>query len=244
MKGLKLKRRVLSGGIVLLLLIVSLTSHYFIRRARTAAAPALAEGTFAALGGLRSLAAEVIWFRADRLQDEGRYVELAQLASALTAMEPYTPEVWSYASWNLAYNISVMMATPEDRWRWVLAGLRLLRDEGLKLNPGDPELCRDLAWMFELKLGANIDSAADTYRVKWREIVEDAEKRGAWDELKLDEKKMREIELKTGMDDWRDPCLSAVYWGMEGLKRADNKQRAFLLEIIRQSAAIYRKRHL
>lgn len=214
-----------------------------LRRQRTAAAPALAEGAFAALGGLRSLAAEVIWFRADRLQDEGRYVELAQLASALTAMEPHTPEVWSYASWNLAYNISVMMATAEDRWRWVYSGLRLLRDEGLTLNPGNPELCRDLAWMFELKLGANIDSAAETYRAKWREIVEDVEKRGAWDELKMDERKMREIEENTGMTDWTDPCLSAIYWGREGLPRADVKERAFLLEIIRQSAAIYRKRH-
>lgn len=223
------------------LLLASLCGHFMLRRQRTAAAPALAEGAFAALGGLRSLAAEVIWFRADRLQDEGRYVELAQLASALTAMEPHTPEVWSYASWNLAYNISVMMATAEDRWRWVYSGLRLLRDEGL--NPGNPELCRDLAWMFELKLGANIDSAAETYRAKWREIVEDVEKRGAWDELKMDERKMREIEENTGMTDWTDPCLSAIYWGREGLPRADVKERAFLLEIIRQSAAIYRKRH-
>ena len=66
----------------------------------------------------------------DRLQDEGRYVELAQLATVLTRMEPHTPEVWSHAAWNLAYNVSVMMPTPADRWRWVEAGIRLLRDCG------------------------------------------------------------------------------------------------------------------
>ena len=104
-------------------------------------------GVFAALGGLRSIAAEVIWFRMDRLQDEGRYVELAQLANALAAMEPHTQEVWSYAAWNLAYNVSVMMTTSEDRWRWVAAGLELLRDRGIALNPRSPELHRELAWM-------------------------------------------------------------------------------------------------
>ena len=32
------------------------------------------------LGGFRGMAAEVLWARADRLQDEGRYLELVQLA--------------------------------------------------------------------------------------------------------------------------------------------------------------------
>ena len=193
----------------------------------------LAEGAFAALGGLRSIAAEVIWFRADRLQEEGRYVELAQLASALAFMEPHTPEVWSYAAWNLAYNVSVMMPTAEDRWRWVEAGLRLLRDEGLVRNPSSRELCRELAWMFEIKIGADIDSAAPLYRERWRATVEDVRARGAWDELGMDVAEMRRIEAVTGFDDWTDPQLSAIYWGVRG-RCAD---------IVAQATALYRRRH-
>lgn len=225
------------------LVILSVIAQVALSRRQTAQTPALAEGAFVALGGLRSIAAEVIWFRADRLQDEGRYVELAQLASALTAMEPHTSEVWSYAAWNLAYNVSIMMATPEDRWRWVEAAVRLLRDEGLKLNPGNPDLCRDLAWLFELKLGADIDSAAGTYRKLWREKVEGIATRGAWDELKMDRAKMKEIERRLGFDDWGDPCLSAIYWALEGLPQARGREESMLREIIRQSAVIYRKRH-
>lgn len=230
-------------ALVLVLLVIAGAGQIALRRQRTAAAPALAEGAFAALGGLRSLAAEVVWFRADRLQDEGRYVELAQLASALTAMEPHTPEVWSYAAWNLAYNISVMMPSDEDRWRWVSAAMRLLRDEGLRLNPGDPDLCRDLAWLFELKLGTSIDSAADTYRRLWRETITDVQTRQAWAELGMEPAKMRVIEERTGLADWTDPCLSAVYWAAEGLPRATGTTRSMLKEIIRQSLVIYRKRH-
>ena len=135
---------------------LSVTGQVALRRARPPSAPALAEGAFAALGGLRSIAAEVVWFRMDRLQDEGRYVELAQLATVLTRMEPHTPEVWSHAAWNLAYNVSVMMPTPADRWRWVHAGLRLLRDEGLRFNPRSSDLLRELAWMFELGMDPRV----------------------------------------------------------------------------------------
>ena len=212
---------------------LSVTGQVALRRARPPSAPALAEGAFAALGGLRSIAAEVVWFRMDRLQDEGRYVELAQLATVLTRMEPHTPEVWSHAAWNLAYNVSVMMPTPADRWRWVHAGLRLLRDEGLRFNLRSSDLLRELAWMFELKIGADIDSAAATYRTEWRKIVEDVRNRNAWDELGMDPRVMRRIEETTGFDDWTDPQLSAIYWGARGN----------CADIVRQATVLYLRNH-
>lgn len=223
------------GWLVVTLVLLALMAggQWRLRTLRTASAPAVAEGAFAALGGLRSIAAEIIWFRADRLQEEGRYVELAQLANTLALMEPHTPEVWSYAAWNLAYNISVMMNTPADRWRWVEAGLRLLRDEGLKYNPGSKELLRELAWMFELKLGADIDSAASYYREQWKRKVEDVRRRGAWQELGMDASLMARLEQKTGFTDWTDPFLSAIYWGLQG----DCK------DIVEQSAVLYRRTH-
>ena len=225
MKGIK------TVVLVVALMGLSVAGQFFLSSKRSDSAPAFTQGALAALGGFRSIAAEVIWFRADRLQEEGRYVELAQLASLLTFMEPHTTEVWSYAAWNLAYNISVMMPTPEDRWRWVMAAIRLLRDEGLVMNPASPELCRELAWLFELKIGTDIDSAAAVYRAKWKEIVEDVKKRGAWDELKMDAKRMLAIEHATGFDDWTDPQMSAMYWASIGGCK----------DIIRQAKAIYRK---
>jgi len=226
-------KRLAIGAMVLALLGLSGFGQWRLRASRLASAPVLAEGAFAALGGFRSMVAEVVWFRADRLQDEGRYVELAQLADTLTLMEPHTPEVWSYAAWNLAYNVSVMMGSEEDRWRWVHAGIRLLRDRGLVLNPGSPELLRELAWMFELKLGLDIDTASGFYRRQWREIVDDVRRRGAWEELGMDVRKMDRIERTTGFTDWTDPLLSAIYWAAEGGCR----------DIVQQSMVIYRRRH-
>lgn len=235
--------RILVPACAAALIGLSLWGQGLLKAQRVAAAPAMAEGAFAALGGLRSLAAEIIWFRADRLQEEGRYVELAQLAQALTLMEPHTPEVWSYAAWNLAYNVSVMMATDEDRWRWVQAGLRLLRDQGIAFNPRDGELYRELAWMFELKLGAHIDTSAPYYRKKWAEIVNDVKVRGAWDELGMDPMHMMTVEKETGCDDWTDPQLSAIYWASKGYDCASEGDKAMLLEILRQARVIYSKNH-
>lgn len=214
-----------------------------VAKMRPATGPAAVESAFAAFGGLRSIASEVVWFRADRLQDEGRYVELAQLARALTLSEPHTPEVWSYAAWNLAYNVSVMMNTEADRWRWVKSALTLLRDEGLEYNPKSAELYRELAMLFEFKLGLDIDEAAGYYRAEWKRIVEDVAGRNAWGELRMNPEKMRAFESASGLTDRADPLYSAIYWALEGLPFADRRTRPFLNEIIRQSMVIYAKRH-
>ena len=225
-----------------LLAVLSAASQIALRRASPVAAPAAAEGLLAALGGLRSIVSEAIWMRADRLQREGQFVELAQLASTLTKLEPHEPEVWSFAAWNLAYNISIMMPTPEDRWRWVHAAIRLLRDKGLALNPLESELYRELAWMFELKLGTDLDSAAGVYREKWREIVKDVERRGAWPEIRMDGAVVGEVRRGYGIDDVADPQFSAVYWAHIGRTVATKKEDfLFLNEIIRQARGIYFK---
>ncbi|MBO7721788.1 MAG: hypothetical protein J6T01_05220 [Kiritimatiellae bacterium] len=217
------------------LLALSAAAQFALRnhRGRNGSAPVMAEGAFAALGGVRSIAAEIVWFRADRLQEEGRFVELAQLASALTFLEPHTPEVWSYAAWNLAYNVSIMMQAAEDRWRWVHAGLRLLRDEGLALNPRSKTLLRELAWMFEIKIGSDLDSAAAVYRAEWKKIVDDVRARGAWEELGMKPSEMLAVEKMSGFDDWTDPQLSAIYWAVKG----------GCADIVQQAAVIYRRNH-
>lgn len=203
--------------------------------------PDLSGSAIALMGGFRSIAAEIVWFRADRLQDEGRFVELSQLASTLTFLEPHTSEVWSFAAWNLAYNISVMMPTYEDRWHWVESGLKLLRDEGLRMNPHDADLYRELAWMFQIKLGSNIDSASHVYRRKWAETVNEVSKTGKWRTLGMDRAAMGEIEKHTNFTDWTDPLLSAVYWARQGLPYAKGSTRKFLVEIIRQSLFAMKK---
>ena len=227
------------GAAIAVLAALAVAAQVALYCVRPAVSPMAAEGVFAALGGLRSIISEVVWFRADRLQEEGRYVELAQLARALALAEPHNPEIWSYAAWNLAYNVSVMMPSHEDRWRWVNAGISLLRDEALKYNPASADIFRDLAWMFELKVGAGIDSASPTYRRLWRETVDDVAARCAWHELGMDESVMEEAERLFGVRDRGDAQYSAIYWAFRGLAHAKGRNARLLREIIRQARMIY-----
>ncbi len=129
--------------------------------------PPIVSFTTIALGGFRGILADILWLRVSHLQREGQYFELVQLSEWITTLEPKFTPAWSFHAWNLAYNISVMMNDPEDRWRWVRHGIELLRDRGIVYNPSSDTLYRDLGWLFQHKLGATYDSAHLYYKRQW-----------------------------------------------------------------------------
>ena len=117
-------------------------------------APPVLAFTTVALGGFRGLIANALWIRANDLQNDDKFFEAAQLASWITDLEPSFTQVWLFQGWNMAYNISVKFKDFPDRWRWVERGIELLRDEGLRYNPDDVLIHRELAWFFQHKMGA------------------------------------------------------------------------------------------
>ena len=172
--------------------------------------PPMVAFTTVALGGFRGILADVLWMRAGTLQDEGRYFELVQLSDWIVKLQPRVPVIWAYHAWNMAYNLSALMPTPAEKWRWVRNGIGLLRDEGMASNPGSPRLHQELAWMFLHKLGTDSDSAAAYYRAQWAAEVDS----GA---VPLDPGLVRQIEAQFGALDWRTPQAQALYWAMAGL---------------------------
>src|SRR5215207_2834574 len=127
-------------------------------------APPVLAFTTVALGGFRGLIANALWIRANDLQQDGKYFEMVQLADWSTKMEPNLTQVWLMQAWNMAYNISVKFPSPKDRWRWVQRGIELLRDDGLRYNPREALMYRELAWFFQHKMGQNMDDAHMTYK--------------------------------------------------------------------------------
>ncbi len=132
-------------------------------------APPLIAFTTVALGGFRGIAVDLLWVRAADLQQKGKFFELVTLSDWITKLQPRFAPIWSYHAWNLAFNVSVMFDKPEDRWRWVRHGLSLLRDEGLRYNPGSPDLYAELSWIFYFKLGQDTDTAHFYYKRVWAE---------------------------------------------------------------------------
>src|SRR5213595_3930820 len=130
-------------------------------------APPVLAFTTVALGGFRGLISNALWIRAMDLQDNDKFFEMAQLADWITKLEPHFVQVWLMQSWNMAYNISVKFKDYPDRWRWVKRGIELLRDEGLRYNPNEILIYRELGWFFQHKMGANLDDANMYYKQQW-----------------------------------------------------------------------------
>lgn len=199
----------------------------------------------AGLGGFRGIVSEVLWFRVNRLQEEGRYLELVQLAGWITLLDPHAAEAWVYNAWNLSYNISVMMVRPEDRLRWVLNGIALLRDAGLRFNPREARLYRELAWLYQNKIGDVLDSAHLTYKQHLAQAMApalnadgtvrtDADARARLAALRLDADRMAALEKRLGPLDWRLADAHAVYWASQGLEVATGPERLMCMRGVYQ----------
>lgn len=123
--------------------------------------------TQAALGTFRGLAVNVLWQRATRLKEEGKYYEAMQLSDWITTLQPRFPHVWEFNAWNMAYNISVATHTPDERWMWVDAGIRLLRERGIPNNPHSLRLYRLLGWILIHKIGGGTDDMNLFYKARF-----------------------------------------------------------------------------
>ncbi len=187
--------------------------------------------TTVALGGFRGIMVDLLWMRAIHLQEESRVLELVQLSDWITALEPQFTTVWAFHAWNMAYNVSIMFTDPEDRWRWVRHGIRLLRDRALVFNPRHPVLLRELGWIYQHKIGYVMDSAHRHYKIRLAEemtallggahpdyatIEVSAAGERAREVYKLDSAIMAALDRDYGPLDWRLPATHALYWSSQG----------------------------
>src|SRR5215471_16968975 len=200
-------------------------------------APPVLAFTTVALGGFRGLISNALWIRASDLQDDDKFFEMAQLADWIVKLEPHFVHVWLVQAWNMAYNISVKFKDFPDRWRWVQRGIELLRDEGLRYNPDETLIYRELGWFFQHKLGENLDDANMYYKQQWanemakvfgkkkpdlEELIhpqtEDQKQRRELlvTKYKMDPQFMKEVNERYGPLEWRLPESHAIYWAALG----------------------------
>lgn len=224
-------------------------------------APPVLAFTTVALGGFRGIIANALWIRAMDLQEQDKFFEMVQLADWITKLQPHFTTVWVNQAWNMAYNISIKFPEPSDRWKWVYRGIELLRDEGLRYNPKEPLIYRELAWIFQHKMGMDMDDAHDYFKEVWARqmfqvlgsghpdfdtlIHPDTPEAAARaqrlkEEYKMDPAVMKEVDEIYGPLEWRLPESSAIYWGYLGLKKcgdggASKDQLLTLRRVIFQS---------
>ena len=130
-------------------------------------APPMLVLTTQALSGFRGIISSYLWLRANEAQLDKRYQEQMQLSQWVSQLQPNVPTVWVNRAWNMAYNLSVKYPDQETRWKYVQEGVRLLRDEGIKYCPQEPLIYHELAWIFQHKIGHNMDDHHRFYKQQW-----------------------------------------------------------------------------
>ena len=126
------------------------------------APPIVALGT--AIGALRGLIVDYLWIKVNMMKQKGLFYEVMADADLITKLQPRFGQVWSFHGHNMAYNVSVMTDTPEERWAWVNAGIDLVRNKGLRHNPNDLQLYKELAFWFAHKVDGYSDDAHFHYK--------------------------------------------------------------------------------
>lgn len=224
-------------------------------------APPVLAFTTVALGGFRGLISNLLWIRANDLQQDDKFFEAAQLADWITKLEPTYPAVWIFQGWNMSYNISVKFKDFPDRWRWVQRGIELMRDDGLRYNPNSVDIYRELAWQFQHKMGANLDDANMYYKSQWALEMKpffgpngtnfdlllhppDAEASNNAvlfrEKFKMDPAFAKQVDTEFGPFDWRLPEAHAIYWGARGLYEAkENPGKVNAEDLIKLRRIIY-----
>jgi|SaaInlStandDraft_1057018.scaffolds.fasta_scaffold04414_3 hypothetical protein len=211
-------------------------------------------GIAMAMGVFRSVLLDMIWLRANELQQDRRYLEIVQLYDLIGKLQPHNPKVWRYIGWNMSYNISVAYPPGEDRWRWVRNGLKKLLLDGIRYNPHSIPIYEEIAWTFGHKMGRNLDDAHLIYKLRLCESIQgimglDAPKAHEVNEwlngedanlisrakqiqsslkntwgLDLQEMALLEKDERFGPFDWRLPENHAIYWAWKGLNHNKFKQ--------------------
>jgi hypothetical protein len=141
-----------------------------------------------AIGALRGLIVDYLWIKVHIQKEKGLFYEVMADADMITKLQPRFAAVWAFHGHNMAYNISVATHTQEERWDWVNAGIRLVRNEGIRYNPNDLLLHKELAFWFAHKIDGYADDAHLYYKAQfareWHLLLgrppDDYEARIAW----------------------------------------------------------------
>lgn len=104
------------------------------------------------LGGFRGIVANYLWQQADENKRDHDWDRLKTNVDMITRLQPHFLSIWTFQSWNLAYNVSVEWDAPEDKYEWIKQGIKFVK-RGVEYNKRSPDLVWDTASYYHHKLG-------------------------------------------------------------------------------------------
>lgn len=196
--------RMAEGGVL-----AQLRSEYDLSQADLGEIDPASESMKLATLGMRGIAANLLWERANKYKREHDWDNLSATLNQISKLQPNFISVWQFQGWNLAYNVSVEFDDYRSRYVWVKRGINYLR-EGLRYNTQEPVLPWELGWTFGHKLGK-----ADEY-VQFRRLYRE-------DDLFHDDLSASiTLDNTLGPDNKPDNWLTGREWFLRGQQIVDS----------------------
>ncbi len=154
--------------------LAQLRTDYGLAEANLGEIDASAETVKLATLGLRGVAVEILWEKANYYKKIEDWTNFGAVLTQITYLQPHFIKVWDFQAHNLTYNTSVEFDDYHDRYFWVKEGIKFLRKgKYLNTNPSDARftesnLTKDLGWFISNKIGK-----ADEHRQYRRLFIED-----------------------------------------------------------------------
>ncbi len=99
----------------------------------------------AALGGFRTVAADILWMKVDNLWDGGSWQYIPTLLESVVQLDPHFILAWKVYGWHLAYNLNAESVTTIDKKYWLDKGVKVL-ERAVDVNPDSWEPRFELGW--------------------------------------------------------------------------------------------------
>ena len=116
--------------------------------------------------GLRGVAANLLWDRANEFKKKEDWTSLSATLEQITKLQPNYVSVWQFQGWNIAYNVGVEFDDYHDRYQWIIKGINFLK-RGVRYNAREPRLLWDIGWNISNKIGRADEKVL--YRQMFRE---------------------------------------------------------------------------
>ena len=120
------------------------------------------------LGSFRGVLVDLLWIRGIARHEEKKFYELLAINNMIAKLQPHFPAVWIFQAWNMCYNIAFEWESPENKWRWIKAGLDFA-EKGAVRNPTNGDLLFEIGYIYFHKFDSKSFKYADYYRERLEE---------------------------------------------------------------------------
>lgn len=109
--------------------------------------------------GFRKLVADMLWLKVDEYWHRGLVQRMLPMMETVTVLDPHFIEAYALGAWHLAYNVTVLFHSADERQKYIDQGITLLK-RGIKNNPRSSKLYAELGFTIYFRKVGDWEKAA------------------------------------------------------------------------------------